>query len=769
MEKVSRGNMDTRTNKITPPPSTKTVFKTLGIASKCEIEDDFTLIEIDTPSIKPVKSLPSLHTTSLQDTIDRSYIFVHEAPPATLPKSNLRIYTGKESDAIKARLGIKPSSHKIDMVSITEGCDLLLAPTLPEASELNNLPGKGDACYILTRDYKIYYIDKKLKTCEQLTCSRNDHDALMSYFCDLEYEIIGDQLLYRELSETQHDQFFKTTAHVHNLGIYKENKLDSPMSQLEAMNSTAYQLLGPRHFPVCFAIYNEEGRFIGVYSKLLPGFIPNSEKHISHDELEINSLDNMIKERNEKEIENIKTILKAVNTLAPLLFRGIDPESNYFSQALQFGKLCVNYGFGGSANAIHAKPTLDAFLKKEPSTIPYGELYALRRLLISRKTNIEKNPDQGYMSMITSLFKSEHKHDEELLILDKTILLLNIILLNDTAFYIKKMRAIDKYLKDNWVDINAEKINPNSPYREFTITDGLIGKITVTLDDIIHYRNQCGLAIGLFARFALKDPDGHANNVAADGRNVDGDLAVYDVTGPLKKPGTKPHLNNFDFNTDDFLRFPYLQVASLRYWPTICTFIDKSANKACSISSASEKLTQNYFTEKDVLVFQSLEDETIFSFQKYVQLIIESLTTREMHTVCAKIHMNDDIHRLEENGLEKIPLKNLQNERQDVQQQWIDCLSNRALEARALAFKLLPLKRMLEYQGDLILEMVLEHFALFKSDCKIEMNALSYGMLDAVIQENMIIDNFEMLKAEILETALGNSHVVFESTLTPLQ
>jgi hypothetical protein len=755
----------------TPQLSTTNIFSTLQIVNPSEI--------------RPIYS-----------SIDQSFFSINAEPQAILPPGTLvtndLTYDYAISDMIKTSMGILPSSHDIQIVRMKNSiCDLIYCPDKFNRNDLPKLPGNGKSCYIITSDKKIFYVDKKLKRCTPMLISESDYNNLYKHLhlqipTRLEKEIKADGTLSLNndpiclINNLTNEQLYsftqvttkvgtrasmkeakKTTAapgvttpnatttpkpkHLDAMGFYKESTINSKMIFLEILNSNGYQLLGPRHFPTCYAVVDKAGNYLGVYSKLLPGFEPNRDCPIEKENIEISSLNNMIKKRDDEDLAKLDKIFAAMDELIKFTKREVDSQDWLPFRLWSNLKNTGIYYLGNEYSAVHVKPQFELFSKKNKHSITFGDLEKMRQLLINRKNNIERVKD--------SYTATQHQHPEELKLLNQAINQINMILLDDVALYIREVRKIDKKLKEEWVDIEAEKSNPNSPYANMHITEGLVAPLSISLTDIQNFRNQRGLAIGLTSRYFMMDPDGHAKNFGSDdenfGCNVDGDLAANPLTFRFKNINKKPGANDFALNIEDFINFPILTSAKFRYWPTSTTTFENAADK--TLSSVSDKFTKNYFTDKDYEQYTSLEPEAVFNFQKYLNLIIFSLITKEMFSACAQLHMNDQIQSIDENGV-ILPLKNAFGVRQDLQQQWIDCLSNRAAEAKKLALQLSPVKKMLERHDKLILEMVEEHFQLFLDDASLEYNNEAQNLIKSAINIENIRSSFAAFKNEVLKT-----------------
>ncbi|VVC75600.1 hypothetical protein AQUSIP_08900 [Aquicella siphonis] len=680
----------------------------------------------------------------------QSFILVEpvstESWPSATVCETLLIHSKKVSDSMKATMGVKSSSHTVDVVSFNEGgCDVVVSPPCPHDFDLNQLPGKSTACYIFTTDKKLYYADKKLRLCSLVPVEPKNLADLCE-FLKIDVSSHAEQG-YKQLIELlDHEKLIGITSftgHIHGMGFYKKNEPGSVMSSLESANSIAYQLLGPRHFPTCYTVRDEMSQYIGVFSKLLPGFKPNRDKPLQQQDLELSSLKCMIKKRDAEDLRQLDELFAVIREMLPLLKREVSGDSNYFYQVWEFARNTGNYYLGDESSAVHVKPKLEAFLKLNIPTITFGKLEELRGVLMKRKSAI--------LLSKSSYVATQHQHDKEMILIDKAIEKLNQVLLDETALYLKHLHGISCTLQENWVDVAAEQTNPSSKYANIQIDDGMVASLHVSLEDVLHFRILCGQAIGLTSRYFMQDPDGHAKNLSSDGCNVDGDLAVYPLTYRFKSPGRKPLPKDFILDVNDYINFPNLTAANFRYWPTRATILDTSADTALSPVS---DITKNYFTTQDNQNYQSLCDRPVFNFQKYVQLIILALTDKAMYTSCAMLHMPDDLHMLNDEGNTSapLPLLNSSGEREDVRQKWIEFRTARALEARNLALQLAPLRKIMERHGDFILDLVLSHFRLFLRDRAYELNPKAMRILEEGIQMPAIARAFNALKTDILES-----------------
>lgn len=773
-----------------------------------------TTLQTPPSEVKQTNPVPQIPLNNAEHrSIEQSFFFIKSElkptlPPGTLVTNDLT-YDYNISEMIKTSMGILPSSHDIKIVRMKDStCDLIYCPEIPSninltksASnndaitipqnnlahfpsniDLTKLPTTSNSYYIMTSDKKIFYIDNKLKRRTPLVITDSDYDNLfiqLNLATLMESKKNDDLCIIRNLTNDQLYAFTRATTkvgtrasireakkeakktaapgaptpsatttaakpkHLDGMGFYKESVINSKMISLETANGSAYQLLGVRHFPISYAVVDKAGNYLGVYSKLLPGFEPNRDCPIEKDDIEISSLKNMIKERDEHDLAKLKKIFTAMDDLLVLTKREVNSQDWLPFRVWDKIKNTGIYLLGNEDSAVYFNPKLEEFSKKNKHTITFGDLEKIRQLLINRKKNIERVKD--------SYTATQHKHPEELKLINQAIEQLNIILLDDVALYIREIRKLDKKLKDAWVDIEAEKSNPNSPYANMYITEGLVAPLSISLTDIQNFRNQRGLAIGLTSRYFMMDPDGHAKNFGSDdenfGCNVDGDLAANPLTFRFKNINKKPGVNDFAMDIDDFINFPNLTFAKFRYWPTSTTTFENATDK--TLSSVSDKFTKNYFTDNDYTHYTSLENEAVFNFQKYVNLIIFSLTNKEMYTACAKLHMDDQIPSIDENG-NTLPLKNGDGKRQDLQQQWINCLSDRASEARKLSLQLPHVKKMFERHSELILEMVEEHFQLFLDDSSLEYDKEAQNLLKSAINIEDIKKSFAILQNEVL-------------------
>lgn len=682
--------------------------------------------------------------------LEQSFIFAAAKdaplyPPATILETDL-FHSQENSNFHKSALGVKESSHKVEIVQFLQGgCDLVFSLPFPNTADLNKLPGKGKACYIITPDKKLYYADKIRKSLTPLTIQPKEFDLMLQ---KLSPEMIGKTepgsflCLTEDLSADQLHDVTQYSKHLHGMGFYKENPEGSVMSPLEAANSTAYQLLGPLHFPTCYAIRNNAHHYVAVLSMLLPGFTPNRNKALQAHHLEISSLKNMIKKRDDHDMRKLNEIFSTIKDIIPLLKREVDPKSGVMSRFWDYTVKTRHYYLGDESNALHIKPELEKFIKLNAPSITFGKLEAIRQLLVKRKMTLE--------SAKSSYYAKQHEHDSELPLINRAIEQLNLILLDDIALFIKAVHQINKDLQNNWVNVEAEKNNPRSKYANIQISDGLLAPLHISLEDILHYRMHTGLAIALTSRYFLQDPDGHAKNMSCDGLNVDGDLAVYPVTYRFKNPGRKPAPNDFVLDVNDFINFPNITVAKFRYWPTQVSILDTSADTA--ISQVSDA-TQNFFTKQDNQNYSETEKSPVFNFQKYVQLIIMSLINPRMLAACATLHMPDNIPMLNNDGNPEapLPLRNVAGERMDLQYKWVDALKHRSEGAKVeLAKKLEQVKMILARHSDLVLELVLENFNQFIELKRAEFNGDSLKLLEEAINPEVMTKAFYDLKTEIL-------------------
>lgn len=705
-----------------------------------------------------------LATLKLQNTLkrrgseilDQSFIFTAAKdtplyPPATVLETDL-YHSQENSDFHKNALGVKGSSHKVEIVQFLEGgCDLVLSSPFPNTADLNTLPGKGNACYIITQDKKLYYADKIRKTLTPQTIQPKEFDTMLRVLSPEQTPKIEPgtfACLIENLSADQLHHISQHSKHLHGMGFYKKNPEGSVMSPLEAANSSAYQLLGPRNFPTCYAIRNAAHHCIGVLSKALAGFRPNRNKALQPHHLKISSLTNMIKKRDDHDMRKLNEIYATIKDIIPLLKREVDPKSGVISRFWGYTVKTKHYYLGDESNAEHLRPELEKFVRSNMPSIKFGELESIRQLLVKRKSTIE--------STKSSYYAKQHAHDSELPLINKAIEQLNLILLDDIALFMKALHKIDMELKHNWVNVEAEKNNPKSKYANLQISEGLLAPLHISLEDIMHYRIHVGQAIGLTSGYFLQDPDRHNENMSYDGLNVDGDLAMYPLTYRFKCPGRKPGPNDYIFDVNDFINFPNITVANLRYWPTNSSTLDSSTDAA--LSQVSD-VTKNYFTKDDNLNFAALEKSPVFNFQKYVQLIIFSLMNSHMFAACAKLHMPDNMPMLSSDGNPEapLPLTSINGQRLDLQYKWVEALTHRSQEAKVdLAFKLAPVKMIMARHSDFVLELVLDHFKQFIDDKRTEFNGDSIKLLEEAINPNTLTHAFHSLKAEILSPEYTN-------------
>jgi len=726
---------------------------------------------IHSPGILKVPSTGTLkHKESYQPAMFGSFLILsYETPPATLNEKVL-LHTQNISDNMKSELGVKRSFHKVELLTCNDhDCSIIFSPVDdPRKLNLNQLPGKANACYIFTPDKKMYYADKQLKLCTEVTMSEQVYEILcqsMGLKFPHQNECNHYVCMVETLSNEQLAIITNATRHMHSLAYYKENPDATPSSStsavIEAVNSIACQLLSPRHFPTCYAVCNEEGKYMGVASKSLPGFKPNRDKHLLPEDLKISSLKNMVKIRDEEhDVPILKSILKEkLISLITLLKRPVDGNSSYLSQGWSFLSNGINYYFGYPTCAVQIIEKFAKISEENIYSVKFGVLDELRQLLLDRKSAICKSKE--------SYFATQHKHPEEILIIDELIEQLNLILLDEIAIYMKHLHRISNKLREEWVDIDAEIAKNKEACIQIDEgpETGLKTKLDVKLEDIRNYRNTCGLAIGLTTRYFTEDPDGHSKNLSSNGCNVDGDRAFEPLTYRFRKLA-KPGANYFTLDEDDFIEFPNLKKAKFRYWPTVVSRADTSIDAALSIICDA---TINYFDDQDSQNYQSLETSPVFNFQKYVQLIILSLTNKDMYTACAKLHMPNNIQMLNEN-YEPVPLINEQGEPDDLRTNWIKHCSDRALEGRNLAKRLPALKAMLNRHDDLILEMVQDHFAMFIKDREMELSGEAFKNLNVAIpcddalklikdsvSPETIKTAFFKLKEEILSTKIENT------------
>lgn len=699
-------------------------------------------------------------------------VVTYDTPPATLNESIL-LHTQNISDNMKSELGVKRSFHTVELLTCNDrGCDIIFSPVAdPRALNLNKLPGNEKACYIFTPNKKMFYADKQLKQCNEIPISeQNFHNLCQSLGIKLPNQDDTSQYtcLSENISKEQLTIITTTSKHMHSLAYYKENpdatSNSSTMAVVEAVNSIAYQLLSPRHFPTCYAIQNAEGKFIGVVSKSLPGFKPNRDRHLQPEDLKITSLKNMVKIRDEKrDIPTLKFILKEkLIDLIKLLKRPIDANGSYFSQGWSLFSNGINYYFGYPTCAVQIIEKFTKISDENIYSVKFGVLDELRQLLLDRKSAICATKE--------SYIASQHKHPEELIIIDELIEQLNVILLDEIAIYMKHLHRISCKLQEEWVDLDAEIAKNKEACIQIDEgpETGLKTKLDVKLEDIRNYRNTCGLAIGLTARYFEEDSDGHSKNTAFNGCNVDGDRAFEPLTYRFRKLA-KPGANYFILDDEDFTEFPNLKKAKFRYWPTVVSKADTSIDAALSIICDA---TINYFGEQDSQNYQSLETSPVFNFQKYVQLIILSLTNKDMYTACAKLHMPHTLQMLNDN-YEPVPLINEQGEPDDVRTHWIKHCSDRAIEGRNMAKRLPALKEMLSRQDDLILEMVQDHFATFIKDREMELSGEAFinpkvaipcddalKLIKDSVSPETIKTAFFKLKEEILSAKIENTRKV---------
>ena len=705
-----------------PILSTTKIFDALGCSEITNIVNEFIEIELDSAETDPPGVL---YEAALQHTLERN-------------------------NDIKNSLGVKSSSHPVDIVQYNEGgCDLILSRPFPNNADLNTLPGKSTACYVITTDKKIYYADKTRKILTPLVINTKAFDSLEKELA-LRLKERTDAgkfaCLLEDLTSEQLQMITNHTKHLHGMGFFKHNPPDSVMSPLEALNSTGYQLLAPRHFSSCYGVYDTVKHYVGVLSKLLPGFKPNRDKPLKQHHLEIASLKNMIKKRDQHDLQQLSDIFDIIRDIIPLLKREVNQKNSYLYQAWEYTLNTHHYYLGDTVSAPHIKPVLEEFVTQNPPTITFGKLEEIRQILIKRKMNIEQ--------VKSSYVAKQHKHDDETPLLNKAIAQLNLILLDEIALFMQHMHHIDKDLQNAWVDVKAEKSNPKGKYANIQITDGVLAPLHISLTDVFHYRILTGQAKGLTSGYFMQDPDRHAKNVARDGCNVDGDLAVYPLTYRFKNPERKPGPDDYVLDMIDYTYFPNLSVAKLRYWPTKATILDTSADAA--LSSVSD-VTQNYYTKQDNQNYQNLEKSPVFNFQKYVQLIIFALTNRQMFDACAKLHMTNQYPMLNADGnpLAPLPLTGPFGQPLDLRSQWVDCMTHRAQDAKEkLAMQLPPVKMILARHRDFILELVLDHFHVFMEDRKAEYNAEELKNFEEALRPDTLAIAFNRLIEEVMSPGL---------------
>jgi len=652
----------------------------------------------------------------------------------------------------KSTLGVKSSAHTVEIVQFHSGyCDLVLSAPLTSNSDLQELPGDGIAAYILTSNKQIFYADKILKKIWPVKIHHREFDDLIRKLGITMPDTIEPGIFLLQLSnmkENELQQITSHTGHIHGMGFYKHQRekkdhLDSPMWPIEAANSTAYQLLGPRNFPTCYAIQNNSRQYVGVLSKLLPGFKPNRDKPLLAQDLEISSLKNMIKKRDEEDLKNLDKIYQIIQDLIPLLNRDAAPNQGMFSSAWKYVKNKTNSLLNDPGLAIHAKPELESFIRKNKSTVTFASLEKIRQTLLKRRSNIENAK--------SSKIADQQEHNKELPLIDAAIEQLSLILLDDAALYIKEMYRISKDLQAAWVDVDSERLHHKSQFNKIQVSAaaGLIASLDIPLEDVYRFRIHTGLAIALTSRYFMQDPDGHSKNLASNGRNVDGDLAVYPLTYRYKNPSHKPGADDYILDPVDFTYFPIITKANFRYWPTISSILNASADTALyRVSDA----TQNFFTPTDNKNYQDLEKSPVFNFQKYLQLIIFSLTNKHMYEACARLHMTDNLPMLNEDGSAITPKTSRQTDvRQDLQVKWVEAMANRAQDAKLkLIMELQPVKMILGRHSDLIRELVLDHFQLFLDDRSHDFDDESMQILKEAINPEEISRSFDLLKQEVL-------------------
>lgn len=726
-----------------------------------------------------------------------------EMPPATLIQEKLpHAQTGKP-----AAMDLGRSAHTVlPTMCLQLPCNLLYYPGKPDGEMLNalhhlNADENCVASYIITGvitydgdepfilNPEIYYADRRTHKCTLIpNLTSTQFDSLLLHFGlvinQLAQQSEKDKFLIvsSRLKSHQLQTINRITGHMHDIGYFKQTPVGSVKAPLEAVNSTAYQLLVTDLFPTCLAVKSfgvvaetaeqeahdnydaRNAQYTGVFSAKLDGFESVRDRNakgqwLDPNELTINSLKQMVKVRSDAELQRINDIRKQLEAYCSTL----DRSSSYRVTNLLRSTLWYDPNY-----AVNFSPKIREFIQLINTCvegIKFGQIEDFIRVLSNRLKHISTDANKV-------------KHADEIPVLKSIIHELNIVLLEEQVFYRKLLNPIIKELRANWVNLDEEIAKgPESKYSAgFTLSDGLKIKVTVSLQDIKSFKTQCDLAKALWARLVMEDPDPHAKNQSPEGPFIDGDLACYPTFKSILDPEGRLDVNAFAFTLNDIFNFPELNDAKVRYWVTQSGIIYQTAD-AIVTTTTNHDITQNFYSASDAAYFSSLKDLPVFNFQKYFQNIVTALMTPKMYTACARLHMSQDWKMKGADGkylplikddsssqvaitmassstdvlpssqsLDAIASATVdENGRQDVRSQWINARVARTNELKRLLPDMPHLINMLTHHADFIRGMLIEHYEGFLNIIRMNYNAASFRIIEEGVKIEDVLTSFDEL------------------------
>jgi hypothetical protein len=383
----------------------------------------------------------------------------------------------------------------------------------------------------------------------------------------------------------------------------------------EAACASFFRLLDRSIAPSTHVYYDKHNVLAGVGSRELAGFKPNIDDPLKESHLFIEALQPGSHKRHE-----LRSILSKLS------------ES-----------LAVNRGWGANLfnglkgtvkttyPAAVVKPIIDNILASKANFSNDVISNSLLPVLEGRLTHISSltdNPEQRKQEI--DLLNSGISCAKELIDIQQTPVEL-------TNEMIERFEELDARYGSSIYAINESyEVTREHPY----------DLIPITARDLKNYRILKGAAYGTIESYCFKEGDCHNRNIGKDGKRIDFDMTLLDISWCWKDPNImerfvrQPNSDTFKVTEHDIRHFPNIKDAFFFYWPTQQTII--SSSMAESVYTLFKyRISNNLFRQTDNTVFQALAAHPIFIFHKFKMLLKFILTSKEMYQHLAEFHIPD--------------------------------------------------------------------------------------------------------------------------------
>lgn len=389
------------------------------------------------------------------------------------------------------------------------------------------------------------------------------------------------------------------------------------IAEAEAAIGAIFKFLAPRNVPTTRVYYDDKTyEFAGITSKAIPNFKSNFEDPLQEQDLVVKFTSESIIEK-ETESQR-KMLILGISELINCLSSYAENRSSYIPGVNTF-KSVFNY----------YRPQPDTSIKLKEYLITYRDLHNDVKFTDKKILELLDNLKARFKYVMEKLNDAEHALELALLkkIIDTT----------DLAYRLEVQKTVPlssvPYLELLSEKAFQEKIDLDAdPDRIISIEENN-KNFSIAAKYLKNFITKKKHVQNLLYNLHLKNPDMHNRNFSKYGMTFDFDMAQLPFLFSFREGKIwdtilrTPDENMFKITAHDLLHFPNIKDANFYYWA------------ATQRITSSPSLSSNNFRPEDTALFQSLENDPITIYFKYLGSLLFALTNKETYYNIYTLHL----------------------------------------------------------------------------------------------------------------------------------